>query len=321
MSDMTTDQQLRRTMKAIVDTAPEASDVLEPTLVPARPRRPASNVLVAAAAFVTVLLVGGLSMLLFAGNPESDVAGSGDSVVDPDITPAAGGFEFANPEHVRLRFTQELNLSCEGLETVDNGGFDSFEMDIWIDHTKGYARLGFDYPDGSSHDLILEGRPDAWQRAWGAGTDHGRSAGCREYLEEGGHNTSVAGWAYQDASELWFTPYLSPVTQRGDAVIFDNYRGEPTEATPIGDRTYLVENMHPSGTHHRFEYTLDETGHRVIGEERYVLVPDQWEASATIEVLKSGPEGLPPDIFDTSNFTPLWSTDEPVPVTTEATTP
>lgn len=285
--------------------------------------RPAGIWMGVAAVFAVLIL---FSPLFFLGGsdptaPSGEPATSGGPAVHPDITPTDGGFEFANPEHVRLRFTQDLTLACQGLETVDDGGFDRFDMDIWIDHSSGYARLGFDYPDGSSHDLILEGRPDSWQRAWGKGTDLGRSAGCREYLEEGGHNTSVAGWAYQDATEFWFTAYLKPVIHEEGGVVVYDHGGEPTEAAPVGPRTYLLENVFPSGTHHRYEYMLDETGHRIMGEERYVLVPDQWEANATIEVLESGPAELPPDVFDTSAFTPLWADDDPVPVTTEETTP
>lgn len=91
MSDMTTDQ-LRRTMKAIVGTAPEASDVLEHRLVPDRRRRHAGGVLVAAAAFVTVVLVGGLSVFLLIGGPNTDAAGGvSPAVNDDDLMADASG--------------------------------------------------------------------------------------------------------------------------------------------------------------------------------------------------------------------------------------
>ena len=285
------------------------------------PKRPAGVWMGVAAVFVVLAI---FSPLFFLGGSEpavqpGDSASSGEFGVDADITPTEAGFHFTHPEHVQLRFAQDLTLICQGLETVDNGGFDSFDVDIWIDHTSGYARLDFDYLDGSSHDLILQGQPGNWQRAWGTGTDRGRSAGCREYSDEGSHNTSIAGWAYQDASELWFTAYLKPVMPREGGIVV-NHEGQPTAATPVGGQTYVSENVYPSGTHHRYEYRLDKSGHRVMGEERYVFLPDQYEASATIEVLASGPAELPSDIFDTSTFTPLWA-DEPVVVTTEAPTP
>lgn len=285
-----------------------------------RSRRPAGVWMGVAAIFVVLTL---FSPLLFLSGSSStsapaESAASGEPEVDTDITRTADGFEFTNPEHVRLRFTQDLTLTCQDLETVDNGGFDSFDMDIWIDHTEGYARFGIDYPNGSSHDLIFQGQPGAWERAWGTGTDLGRSAGCRQYLEDGGHNTSVAGWAHQDASDLWFTAYLTPVAGGEDGAVV-SHEGQPERATSIGPRTYLSENVYEGGTHHRYEYTLEESGRRVMGEERYLLVPDQFQANATIEVLESGPAELPPDVFDTSTFTPLWGGD-PVP-TTEGTTP
>jgi hypothetical protein len=38
-------------------------------------------------------------------------------------------------------------------------------------------------------------------------------------------------------------------------------------------------------------------------------VSDEFDAKTTIEVLESGPTTLPPDIFDTTGFTPLWGGD------------
>jgi hypothetical protein len=246
------------------------------------------------------------------------------SVVPPenfpeDIKPAAVGFEFANPEHVSLRFTQTLTLICEGLETMDNGGFDSFSMDIWIDHQAGYTRLDIEYPDGSTHSLILKGRPGAWEQAWGSGTDQGRNAGCRETLDDGGYQQSIAGWAYQDASELWFTAYLKPVHPAEDKSVEIYHQGKPTRATPGGPSRYLIDEGVSGETEIRSEYTLDDTEIRVVGEQRYTSVSGEFEAEATIEVIESGPTTLPPDIFDISDFTPLWG-GNPV-ATTEATTP
>jgi hypothetical protein len=244
---------------------------------------------------------------------------SATTTMSVDLAPADVGFEFANPEHVHMRFTQDLTLTCQSLETVDNGGFDSFNMDIWIDHQAGYTRLGIEYPDGSTHDLILKGRPGAWENAWGMGTDLGRDAGCREILDEGASSQSIAGWAFQDASVLWFTAYLKPVNPAEDDGVEINYQGRPTRATPAGPSRYVIEEGVPGETVIRREYTLDNSEIRVVVEQRHTDVSGEFEANATIEVLESGPTTLPPDIFDISDFTPLWGGD-PVP-TTEATTP
>jgi hypothetical protein len=236
---------------------------------------------------------------------------------EEDVTAAEVG-EFTNPEHVRLRFTQDLTLVCEGMETVDNGGFDNFDMDIWIDHSNGFTRLGIVYPDGSTYDLILEGKPEEWERAWGSGTDLGRNAGCGEPVDAEGYSQSIAGWAFQDASPLWFEAYLKPVTSE-DGVVVINHEGTASEATSIGPRTYSIESNAPDGTHVNFVYTLDGPGLRVMGDDRLVHVPGQYEASATIEVLDSGPTPMPAGVFDTSAFAPLWGGNPPP--TTEATTP
>lgn len=71
----------------------------------------------------------------------------------------------------------------------------------------------------------------------------------------------------------------------------------------------MFEEVDDSGWEQRYEYTLDETGHRIMGEDRHILIPDRYEANASIEGLESGPAELPPDNFDTSGFTPLWGGD------------
>jgi len=236
-----------------------------------------------------------------------------ESIPSSDVVPTEDGYEFANPEHVRLHFTQTLSLPCEDLEIVDSEGFDDFDLDVWIDHQAGFVRLGFEYPDGSTYDLILEGSPEDWERAWGSGTDLGRNAGCLERLDDGATSQSIAGWAFQDSSELWFTAYLQPVHfEDGEAVI--NHEGRPTLAQQVGPQTYLVESLFPEGAHVRNEFLLDDPEIRVMSEQRYIEVPGHFEASAEIEVLESGPTELPSDIFDTSEFTPLWG-DNPVVTT------
>lgn len=310
--------RIRSGLRETAERIPESGTVLAVRLT--KPGRPVGVWMGVAAVFAVLVL---FSPLVFLDEsdpaaPPGETSTPSEPPGDEDVTPAAVGFEFANPEHVRLRFTQDLTLTCQGLETVDNGGFNSFSMDIWIDHEAGYTRLGIEYPDGSTHDLILKGRPGVWEQAWGYGTDLGLSAGCRENLGDGAYNQSVAGWAFQDASELWFTAYLKPVSPDDGGVVI-NHEGNPTHATAVAPQTYIVETLSPDGTQIRYEFTLDEAEIRVMGEHRYIHVPDEFEANATIEVSESGPAPMPTDIFDTSTFTPLWG-GNPV-ATTEATTP
>lgn len=228
----------------------------------------------------------------------------------PVITESA----YSAPDHSRLQFTQDLVLFCEGLETVDNGGFDSFVMDIWIDPNAGYARLGVDYPDGSTYDIILQGHPGDWSQAWGSGTDLGRNAGCRQTLEDGGYEQSIAGWAFLDSSPLFFEGYLRPVTFADGGIIVDEWRGL---ATLNDSNVYITEEVAPSGARHDVEYILDQSGNRLAHEERFGLTQALFEERGTIEVVEAGPATLPIDIFDTSTFVPLWGGG--ATTTTEAT--
>lgn len=278
-------------------------------------RRPTGVWMGVAAAIAVLVLFVPLAFIL-GSDPEAPPANQPS--FDGDVVPAEVGFEFANPEHVRLHFTQAVTLSCDGLETIDNGGFDSFDLDIWIDHGAGFTRLGFEYPDGSTYDLLLKGRPGAWEHAWGSGTDLGRNAGCRENLGKESYEQTVVGWAFHDSSELWFTSYLKPVSPDAGASVLIYHDDRLTPATSAGEKTFLIESNLPDGHQSRFEFTLDEEGIRVIGEKRYIYSPNQFEASATIEVLESGPAAMPVDIFDTSGFTPLWGDN---PVVTTAVSP
>lgn len=296
--------RLHSTFRNLIDNMPEPptwDEVSSPTIgVSGAPvsRRPSSLGIWAAVAAAAVVLVTFASVTLLrlaADRPPADgLSPSGPVIIES---------EHSAPDYSRLRFTQDLVLFCEGLETVDNGGFDSFVMDIWIDPNAAYARLGVDYPNGSAYDLILQGHPGNWSRAWGSGTDLGREAGCLETLEDGGSEQSIAGWAFFDSSPLFFEGYLGPVTFTDGGIIVDNWRGL---ATLNNSNVYVIQEVAPSGARHNVEYTLDQSGVRLAHEDRYGLVQDLFQERGTIEVLESGPATLPVDIFDTSTFVPLW---------------
>jgi hypothetical protein len=312
------EERIRFGLQETAERIPEQA--VAPRLAHPGLRRPRGVWMGVATVFAVLILFSPLVFLDGSDPATSPEDPRPETTLGEDVVPADVGLEFANPEHVRLRFTQTLTLTCQGLEAVDNGGFDSFNMDIWIDHQAGFTRLDIEYPDGAAYNMILQGRPGDWERAWGRGADLGRDAGCREPLAEGGYNQSIAGWAFQDSSDIWFTAYLKPVNHAQDGGVEINYQRNPTRATSIGPFQYAIEEGVPGATEIRSEFTLDESEIRVVGEQRYINVLDEFEASATIEVLESGPAPLPPKIFETANFTPLWGNGDPV-VTTEARTP
>ena len=310
------EDRIRSGLQATAERIPESATVA--ARVGGTGTRSRSGVWIVAAAAVVVLALFG-PLLVFSLNR----FGPGDTA-DPsgptgDVVPGGDGLLFANPEHIRLQFDQDLTLMCQGADIIDNGGFDSFTVDIWIDNQAGFTRLGITYPDGSTYDLIFEGQPRAYEQAWGRGTDLGRNAGCRGWLDGGGYSQSVAGWGFQDLSEIWFTAYLIPVTTDVSGATV-NVEGQPTRATSTGPGTYLDDQQFADGATARREFSLDEDGIRVIGEHRHIDVPNQFEATASIEVVESGPSPMPSDIFDTSTFTPLWGNNIAV-TTTQAPTP
>jgi hypothetical protein len=303
------DDQLHRMFSSMVDEMhdPPAWDDL--ALQRARnpgPKR-TSRAIVAMAAGVVAVVVGITAPLLFARVGQ----GTGGLFGGADNTPTTAGGAFSGPEYAKLVYEQELTLTCDGLELFDEGGFDSFTIEVWVDPVAEWARLGFRYPDGSTYDLILEGRFGDWRRGWSRGADAGRYAGCRD-----ASSIADAGWAHQWSSPTWFEDFLSPVS-REDAGITVVIEGMPTAAQQIGENTYVYETVSPSGnTRIRFEFALDGTGERIAGQRRHRDVSGEWEASATIDVVSSGPVLLPVGIFDTSEFTPLWGLDGVSPVTT-----
>lgn len=329
------EERIRSGLLDAAERIPDASPDSRPAVVTGRPRK-----WVAVAAVAAALLL--FAPLLFlGGSGEGDVGsggnapGSADTTLSPgsvssldpegEIPPEGGpavsidttttilsgintspgpNVQFSAPQHIRLRFVQELDLECAGLDLVDNGGFDEYEADIWIDGQGGYTRVNFVYPDGSGYDLMLKGRPGDWEQAWGRGRDLGRNAGCREDTGGGGSTQTIAGWGFHDSSMLWVAAYLRPVSQADGGVWIDHEFARPSE-----DGTYVIESRSGSGTEIRFEFVLDESGERVLNETRFVDVADEFEARATIEVLESGPAMLPDGIFDTAGFAPLWDTD------------
>lgn len=310
------EERITSGLQEAAERIPDRSPEPRPAVVTGRTRR-----WVAVAAVAAALLL--FAPLVFLGGSDNPDTGSGDELPGPadttttiilgSGTSSPPDAQFDSAQFIRLRFFQELNLECAGLEVVDNGGFDEYEAEIWIDNDAGYARLSLTYPDGSTYDLMLKGEPGDWDQAWGMGSDLGRSAGCRQNMGGGGLTETVAGWGFQDSSILWLAAYLRPVSP-GTGGVWIDHEGRVTLARPLEDGIYLIGANSEYGADTRFEFGLDESETRVLVETRTIIIPGEFEVAASVEVLESGPATMPADVFDTAGFAPLWGGD-PVPTT------
>ncbi len=148
-----------------MEDPPTWDQVRSQRLSPTRGPYPKPGWLVFAAGFALVLVVG----------------------VAAGLLTNVGGVAEATVPHVRLTWTTQVTLRCEGMEPVDNGGFDSATIDIWGPTSNGMYRIDATAPDGAVELLMVEepefGRPvRAWSTA-GLGPGSGslfRSAECSD---------------------------------------------------------------------------------------------------------------------------------------------
>ncbi len=97
--------------------------------------------------------------------------------------------------YVKLAWSQEVELRCQGLDTVDNGGFDSATIEIWGPGTQGLIRVDATAPDGTVERLIVEPdplSPASPLRVWSSYGDMSgsdtvlRTSGCLQLEPSGG---------------------------------------------------------------------------------------------------------------------------------------
>lgn len=69
--------------------------------------------------------------------------------------------------YVRIQWTQQVEMRCQGMEIEDNGGFDSATIEIWGPTSDNLYRLDATAPDGTLERQILELGPNNRPiRAW-----------------------------------------------------------------------------------------------------------------------------------------------------------
>ncbi len=172
-------------------------------LVPETKSRRTRGPLVVLASFVVTVavIVAGVAMIRGGG---SDAVGS------------------STVAYVELAWSQEVELRCQGLESVDNGGFDSATIEIWGPNTQGLIRIDATAPDGTVERLIVE--PDPGRafplRAWSSYQDAGgadtvfRISECFE--ESPGYSSSFAMASPPILPDMHgFGLFFTPVPARG----------------------------------------------------------------------------------------------------------
>ena len=84
-------------------------------------------------------------------------------ILRPSVDVVAGPID-----HIRLEWSEELDLRCDGMEIEDNGGFGQAVVEIWGPSSDGFWRLEVTYPDGSTDIRISQGDSDPPLRVWGS---------------------------------------------------------------------------------------------------------------------------------------------------------
>lgn len=117
-----------------MDEPPTWEELRIPQARPGVPRRLTRPAWVAVAAFVAVILFGAVGIFL-TNTPEPA------SVTVP---------------YVRLDWSQHVEMRCEGMEIVDNGGFENALIEIWGPTSDNMIRVDAIAPDGVVETLITE---------------------------------------------------------------------------------------------------------------------------------------------------------------------
>jgi hypothetical protein len=102
------------------------------------------------AGLATVLVVGAVAFLLQGGDP------IGSSSIP----------------YVRLAWSQEVEMRCIGMDTVDNGGFDSAVIEIWGPNQEEFYRIDVTAPDGTVERLLVDATDFPEDSRWWSTPEH-----------------------------------------------------------------------------------------------------------------------------------------------------
>lgn len=128
-----------------MEEPPAWEEITTHRLRPISPTRPARRWMAFAAGVAAVAAVGVLGALL-----------AGEGRLAADTIP-----------YVRIDWTQQVEMRCEGMDIEDNGGFDSATIDVWGPTSDNVYRLDATAPDGTVERQIMEmGADHRPVRAW-----------------------------------------------------------------------------------------------------------------------------------------------------------
>jgi hypothetical protein len=87
----------------------------------------------------------------------------------PGADPIGGG----SIPYVRLAWSQEVDMRCIGMETIDDGGFDSAVIEIWGPNRQEFYRIDVTAPDGTVERLLVDATDFPEDSRWWSTPDHG----------------------------------------------------------------------------------------------------------------------------------------------------
>lgn len=180
------------------------------------------------AGLATILVVGAVAFLFPGGDP----IGSGSI------------------PYVRLAWSQDVELRCVGMETIDSGGYDSAVIEIWGPNQEDLYRIDVTAPDGSVERVIVDWTDFPQGReSWSTQDESGsfgrrfRTTECSISEERNSTSYSVSQTPVEEtgfAFPLEFTELLAPAyavnpseIESRLSEIFDRIREDKWNDTPV----------------------------------------------------------------------------------------
>lgn len=205
----------------------------------------------------------------------------------------------ATIDYVKLRWSQEVVMVCEGMTIVDDEGWDEATIEMWGPDGDGLVRMDLTAPDGSVERYIYEptasvGRGDVWSTS---GDALGRGLGYREsdcLLNDAGGSSSYSMADPPGGPDRFAFTFLGlPITDRNGqpstieeflqddaSVEEDTWRGfsvtvysrTATEATGDIEGTFTTESeVWYDSVAQRYEREIYRTTSNVLGTVNYTI--------------------------------------------------